>query len=181
MRPRFGAVLTLLAALTVAGFARAEDAQTCEVPAYLLTTDSTLSKVADAIKNARPLNVLVVGSRSSTILSSEASAYPARLQAALKERLPSIPVTLSVELQSGKTAEDVAAGLVKLVEAKKPYFGHLADRHRGCYAIGGSRRFPRRCRRRSCCVAKRGSRCGYGQLAVQPAHRNDDFCAAVPR
>jgi len=120
MRPRFGAVLTLLTALTVAGFARAEDAQTCEVPAYLLTTDSTLSKVADAIKNARPLNVLVVGSRSSTILSSEASAYPARLQAALKERLPSIPVTLSVELQSGKTAEDVAAGLVKLVEAKSP-------------------------------------------------------------
>jgi hypothetical protein len=120
MRPRFGAVLTLLAALTVAGFARAEDAQTCEVPAYLLTTDSTLSKVADAIKNARPLNVLVVGSRSSTILSSEASAYPAKLQAALKERLPSIPVTLSVELQSGKTAEDVAAGLVKLVEAKRP-------------------------------------------------------------
>ena len=120
MRPRFGAVLTLLAALTVAGFARAEDAQTCEVPAYLLTTDSTLSKVADAIKNARPLNVLVVGSRSSTILSSEASAYPAKLQAALKERLPSIPVTLSVELQTGKTAEDVAAGLVKLVEAKRP-------------------------------------------------------------
>jgi lysophospholipase L1-like esterase len=113
-------VLTLLTALTVAGFARAEDAQTCEVPAYLLTTDSTLSKVADAIKHARPLNVLVVGSRSSTILSSEASAYPAKLQAALKERLPSIPVTLSVELQSGKTAEDVAAGLVKLVEAKRP-------------------------------------------------------------
>ena len=112
--------LTLLAGLAVAGFARAEDAQTCEVPAYLLTTDSTLSKVADAVKNARPLNVLVVGSRSSTITSSEASAYPAKLQAALKERLPSIPVNLSVELQSGKTAEDVAAGLVKLVEAKKP-------------------------------------------------------------
>ena len=122
MRPRFGAVLglTLAAGLAVAGFARAEDAQTCEVPAYLLTTDSVLAKVADAIKNARPLNVLVVGSRSSTILSSEASAYPARLQAALKERLPSIPVTLSVELQSGKTAEDVVAGLVKLVEAKSP-------------------------------------------------------------
>ena len=122
MRPRFGAVLglTLAAGLAVAGFARAEDVQTCEVPAYLLTTDSTLSKVADAVKNARPLNVLVVGSRSSTILSSEASAYPAMLQAALKERLPSIPVNLSVELQSGKTAEDVAAGLVKLVEAKRP-------------------------------------------------------------
>ena len=80
MRPRFGAVLglTLLAGLAVAGFARAEDAQTCEVPAYLLTTDSVLAKVADAVKNARPLNVLVVGSRSSTIASSEASAYPAQ-------------------------------------------------------------------------------------------------------
>ena len=122
MRPRFAAVLglTLAAGLAVAGLARAEDAQTCEVPAYLLTTDSILSKVADAVKNARPLNVLVVGSRSSTITSSEASAYPAKLQAALKERLPSIPVNLSVEIQSGKTAEDVAAGLVKLVEAKKP-------------------------------------------------------------
>jgi hypothetical protein len=123
MRPRFGAALglTLLAGLAVAGFARAEDdVQTCEVPAYLLTTDSTLPKVADAIKSARTLDILVVGSRSSTILSSEASAYPAKLQAALKERLPSIPVNLSVELQSGKTAEDVAAGLVKLVEAKSP-------------------------------------------------------------
>jgi lysophospholipase L1-like esterase len=66
------------------------------------------------------LNVLVVGSRSSTINSSEVSAYPAKLQEALKERLPSIPVNLSVEIQTGKTAEDVAAGLVKLVEAKKP-------------------------------------------------------------
>ena len=122
MRPRFGAVLglTLAAGLAVAGFARAEDVQICEVPAYLLTTDSTLSKVADTIKSARPLNVLVVGSRSSTINSSEVSAYPAKLQEALKERLPSIPVNLSVELHGGKTAEDVAAGLVKLVEAKKP-------------------------------------------------------------
>ena len=94
--------------------------QTCEVPAYLLTTESTLTKVADAVKNGRPLNMLVVGSRSSTIASSEASAYPARLQAALKEKLPSVPVNLSVELQTKKTAEEVAGSLVKLVEAKKP-------------------------------------------------------------
>jgi len=122
MRPRFAAVLglTLAAGLAVAGLARAEEAQTCEVPAYLLTTESVLSRVAETIKNARPLNVLVVGSRSSTINSSEASAYPAKLQEALKERLPSIPVNLSVEIQPGKTAEDVAHGLVKLVEAKQP-------------------------------------------------------------
>jgi hypothetical protein len=135
MRSRFAAALglTLLASLAAASVARAQDSaqsggQTppqaappaCEVPAYLLTTESTLPKVAEAVKNARPLTILVVGSRSSTILSSEASAYPARLQAALKERLPSIPVNLSVELQSGKTAEEVDANLVKLVEAKGP-------------------------------------------------------------
>jgi hypothetical protein len=135
MRSRFAAALglTLLASLAAACVARAQDSaqsggqtppQTappaCEVPAYLLATESTLPKVAEAVKNARPLTILVVGSRSSTILSSEASAYPARLQAALKERLPSIPVNLSVELQSGKTAEEVDANLVKLVEAKGP-------------------------------------------------------------
>ena len=124
MRPGFAAVLalTLLAGQAATGSARAEDAapQACEVPPYLLSTESTLPKVAEAIKNARPLTVLVVGSRSSTILSSETSAYPAKLQAALKEKLPSIPINLSVELQNGKTAEEVDANLVKLVEAKRP-------------------------------------------------------------
>jgi lysophospholipase L1-like esterase len=66
------------------------------------------------------LNVLVVGSRSSTITTSEASAYPGKLQAALKEKLPGVTVNLSVELQNGKTAEEVDAGLVKLVEARSP-------------------------------------------------------------
>jgi hypothetical protein len=113
--------LTLLAALSAAGFARAEDApQPCDVPAYLLTSESALPKVADAVKNGQPLTILVVGSRSSTIASSESSAYPAQLQAALKEKLPQVPVTLSVELQTSKTAEEVDTSLVKLVEAKKP-------------------------------------------------------------
>jgi hypothetical protein len=124
MRSNFGALLglTLLAGCLTAGLARAEDApqQTCEVPAYLLSSESSLPKVADAIKNSKPLSILVIGSRSSTIASSEASAYPARLQAMLKEKLPSVPVSLSVELQGAKTAEEVNATLVKLVEAKKP-------------------------------------------------------------
>ena len=38
----------------------------------------------------------------------------------LKEKLPSVVVNVSVELQPKKTAEEVAAGLVKLVEGKKP-------------------------------------------------------------
>ena len=120
---RSGAILGLI---LLAGFvsapARAEDPtpRNCEVPAYLLTTESALPKVAEAIKNNRPLDVLVVGSRSSTIGGSEAGAYPSRLQDLLKETLPQVPVNVSVELQGKKTAEEVASGLVKLVEAKKP-------------------------------------------------------------
>ena len=113
--------LTLFAGLLTVSLAQAEDATPgCDVPAYLLASEGTLSHVADAVKSSRPLGVLVVGSRSSTIASSEASAYPARLQATLQEKLPAVPVSLSVELQTGKTAEEVAGNLVKMVEAKKP-------------------------------------------------------------
>jgi lysophospholipase L1-like esterase len=125
MRPGFGTVLglTLLVGCLTAAAACAEEAaqpEPCDVPPYLLASESSLPKVAEAVKSGKPLNVMVVGSRSSTIPASEASAYPAQLQAALKEKLPAVPVTVSVELQTTKTAEDVAAGLAKLVEAKRP-------------------------------------------------------------
>lgn len=134
-----GAILATLAAaaLLVAAPARADDTPpsappdsaqssspdklpTCDVPPHLLTTDSTLTKVADAVKSSQPLNVLVVGSRSSTIVASEASAYPARLQEMLKEKLPAVAVNVSVELRPKKTAQETAAELPKLMEDKKP-------------------------------------------------------------
>ena len=95
--------LALLAGWAAAVAARAEDAAT-DLRGARLSPDQRkhASKVAEAIKSGQPLNILVVGSRSSTIPSSEASAYPARLQAALKEKLPQVPVNLSVELQSAR-------------------------------------------------------------------------------
>jgi hypothetical protein len=117
--------LAMLAGLLTAAPARAEVApESCEVPDYLLTSESSLPKVANAVKNGRSLDILVVGSRSSTINapmnSSEVSAYPGRLQVALKEKLPSIAVNVSVEIQAKKTAEEIAPGLAKLMEGKKP-------------------------------------------------------------
>jgi hypothetical protein len=97
-----------------------DDPPACEVPAYLLSTESALPKVAAAVKDGPALNILVVGSRSTTINGSETSAFPARLQATLKEKLPSIAVNVSVELQIKKTAEEAASGFVKLLEDKKP-------------------------------------------------------------
>ncbi len=159
----------------------AEEApQTCDVPAYLLSTESLLPKVSEAVKNGRPLTILVVGSRSSTIAASAASAYPAQLQAALKEKLPSIPINLSVELQPGKTAEETDAALVKLVEEKKPTLviwqtGTVdamrsvdPDDFRGAVGDG------------VVALQKAGADVVSDQSAIQPAHRDDDFCAAIP-
>src|SRR6267378_3250761 len=123
MKSNSGAILalTLLAGLLTAAPARAEDTpHNCEVPAYLLTSESALPKVAAAVKSGRPLDILVVGSRSSTINTSDGSAYPGRLQAMLTEKLPSVAVNVSVELQVKKSAAEAAAGFVKLVEAKRP-------------------------------------------------------------
>jgi hypothetical protein len=123
MKSNSGAILGLamLTGLLTAAPARAGDPPaSCEVPAYLLTSESTLPKVADSIKNSRPLDILVVGSRSSTINTSDGSAYPGRLQAVLRGKLPSITVNVSVELQVKKTAEEAAASFVKLLEGKKP-------------------------------------------------------------
>jgi hypothetical protein len=117
--------LVMLAGLLTAVPALAEDApESCEVPDYLLSSESALPKVAEAVKSGHSLDILVVGSRSSTIIAttngSEGSAYPARLQVALKQKLPSIAVNVSVEIQAKKTAEEVVAGLPKLMEGKKP-------------------------------------------------------------
>jgi len=111
----------LVAGFVVMPSARAEDAPpSCEVPDYLLATESKLPKVADAIKSGHLLNILVLGSRSSTINASDGAAYPSRLQAVLKEKLPSVVVNVTVEVQARKTAEEVTKGIVSLLEGKKP-------------------------------------------------------------
>jgi hypothetical protein len=122
--------LMLLCGSLAAPSARAEDAAApaatalpaaCVLPSYLLATDSQLHKVADVVKDGKPLEILVVGSRSTTIPYSEDSSYPARMQEILKEKLPpSAAVHVSVEIQGKKTAEEVAATFVKLMEAKRP-------------------------------------------------------------
>jgi hypothetical protein len=120
MRPRLLLVLACVTAWLAAQPLRAEDApQSCDVPDNLLATESALPKVADAIK-AGKLDILVVGSRSSTIVSADSSAYPARLQAALQAAVPKLNVNLSVEIQVKKTAEEAVSAFPKLLEAKKP-------------------------------------------------------------
>jgi hypothetical protein len=113
-------VLSGVLAMAIAP-ARAEDTTipSCDVPAYLLATESALPKVTEKVTSGR-LDILVIGSRSSTINGSEATAYPARLQAALREKLPAVEVNVSVEIQVKKTADEAAGTFVKLLEDKRP-------------------------------------------------------------
>lgn len=112
----------LIAALLLAGPARADPtAGSCDVPGYLLTTESALAKVKAAVQPGGKLNVLVIGSRSSVIgLSDRSAAYPNRLQAYLSEKLSGVAVTVGLELQVKKTAEEMAPMLEKLVTDRKP-------------------------------------------------------------
>jgi lysophospholipase L1-like esterase len=127
----------ILAAVVVAGLlagapACAQDAgsapaqveqKSCEVPPDLLATgDATLDKVAAAVKDNKKLDVLVVGSGSSSIASADGAmvAYPARLEAYLRERLPNVAVTVTTNLQPKRTAEEVAEALPAIVSEHKP-------------------------------------------------------------
>jgi hypothetical protein len=119
MRAIFG--LAMLAGLLAGGPVRAEAVHSCEVPAYLLTSESALPKVAAAVKPGGKLDILVVGSRSSVIgVADTANAYPGRLQAVLREKMPGLEVNVSLELQAKKTAEELAPTLGALVEDRKP-------------------------------------------------------------
>ena len=117
-----GLTLAVAAGLWAAPPAHAEEAPAvCDVAESLLQSESALPKVADLIKSGRPLDILVIGSRSSSIGASEESAYPARLQAALREQLPpAMAVNVSVELQARKAADEVVKDLPALLAAKKP-------------------------------------------------------------
>jgi hypothetical protein len=99
---------------------RAEDG--CAVPAYLLTTENALPKVADAVKTRKRLEILVVGSGSSALAGPDGAtaSYPARLEAALREIFPSVTINVKTDLRSKKTAAEAAANFGELIEKLPP-------------------------------------------------------------
>lgn len=114
--------LGLIVGLQIGTLARAETPPTapevCDVPAYLLTTESHLPKTAAAIA-AGKLDILVLGSRSATLNTPE-QAFPARLEAFLREKLPKVQVSVTTDIQSKKTTEEMAAELARVLASRKP-------------------------------------------------------------
>lgn len=115
-------IVSILAGFLAIHPARAEEDVGCAVPAYLLTTESRLSKVAEAIKARRQLDILVVGSGSSLLAGADgaSASYPARLEAALRVKLPNVSIRVMTSLLPKKTSEEVAGGLVQAIEKQPP-------------------------------------------------------------
>jgi len=110
------------AALVLAQSAAAAERPRCGVPDYLLFGDSQLKHVSSAVVTEKRLRVSVVGTGSSALAGPDGppSAYPARLEAVLTQRLPGVKVTVVTLLRTRQTAEDLAKGMDKLVADEQP-------------------------------------------------------------
>lgn len=118
---RIAVIVPMFAMLLAFSPVRAEEDVGCTVPAYLLTTESRLSKVAESVKSHKQLDILVVGSGSSLLTGADgaSASYPARLEAALRTKLPNVNIRVATSLLPKKTSEEVAAGLAQAIE-KQP-------------------------------------------------------------
>ena len=119
--------MTRLLAIVLALFCCAAESQaqrqaSCPVPNYLLFGDSALDRVNAAVVKKKALKIVVVGTASSMLPGRDgaASAFPARLEAALKQRLPGIAVTVTTLAKPRQTAAQMAEALEKVLLDEKP-------------------------------------------------------------
>ena len=124
MKTPLAATLAVLAVALSAlgGTVVAAEGQKCEIPGYLLFGNNELKHVAEAVEKDRRLTIAVVGTGSSILAGPDGprSAYPARLEAALKQRLPSVVVKVVTLVRTRMSAEDLARGMAKLLVDEKP-------------------------------------------------------------
>ncbi len=115
-------VAALAAVLALAGTGFAGEKQACEIPGYLLYGSYPLKRVEAAVTQHQRLTIAVVGTGSSILAGPDGprSAYPARLEAALKQRLPSVAVKVVTLVRTRMTTEDLANGMAKLLADEKP-------------------------------------------------------------
>jgi hypothetical protein len=112
-------VVILLAVIFGGSAANAELTAKCAVAESLISAEFALPRVAKAIENKK-LDVLVVGAGSSTLAGAEAKAYPARLQAALSQRLPGVAVKVVTDVKPGRTALVAGNSVVGGLATNKP-------------------------------------------------------------
>ncbi|HET7850272.1 MAG TPA: SGNH/GDSL hydrolase family protein [Pseudolabrys sp.] len=110
-----------LAVVAPRDLARAEDPADCRVAENLIEADFPLPRVAKALAR-KTLDVLVVGAGSSTLPGPNGArtAYPARLQSALQEKLPGVAVKLATDVKLRRTAGDMVETMPAVLAANRP-------------------------------------------------------------
>jgi len=114
------AVVATIALLN--GTAAAQQAEDCGVPETLISVENDLGRVVKEIKDRNRLDISVVGSGSSALSGPDGArlGYPARLEEALKRRLPGIEVTVTAHVQPRQPSADAADAMEKFLSADKP-------------------------------------------------------------
>jgi GDSL-like Lipase/Acylhydrolase family len=109
-----------LGILAYAGAANADPL--CSVAAHLVHADAALPRAADSIAKSKTLKIIVLGTTSSTLpgANGDALAYPARLEVALRKKLPDVAVKVISLAKPRQTAADMAEGFTKVLRDEKP-------------------------------------------------------------
>jgi hypothetical protein len=115
-------IAVLLTASALAGQAFAVDPPSCAVPDNLLYVDNNLNQVTTAVGKQHKLTIAVFGTGSSTLAGPDGPslAYPARLEAALNQRLSNVMVRVATRTKAGQTAESMRRNMNELLVDEKP-------------------------------------------------------------
>ncbi len=112
----------VLAVFLCAAESHAQQPVDCAVPNYLLFGDSPLERVHEAAAKTKKIKVVVVGTASVALPGRDGpeNAFPARLEAALKKRLPGVAVAVATHTKPRQTAAQMADSLEQVLLDEKP-------------------------------------------------------------
>jgi lysophospholipase L1-like esterase len=115
-------IAVALAASALAGQALAVDPPSCAVPGNLLFIDNNLPRVVTTVSKQHQLAIAVLGTGSSTLAGQEGPslAYPARLEAALNQKLSKVMVKVATRTKPGQTADIMRRNMKDLLVDEKP-------------------------------------------------------------
>jgi hypothetical protein len=115
-------IAALSAILVCTAAAPAEPQDACHVPGYLLYGDAPLERVSASANKDKKLKIVVLGTTSAMLPGPDGTnaAFPARLEATLKRRLPKVDVTLVTLAKPRQTAAEMSESVEKLMVDEKP-------------------------------------------------------------
>jgi lysophospholipase L1-like esterase len=119
---RTSVVSVLILGSLLVGASAGPEQQACDIPDYFLNDNNELRRTHATVTQDHRLTVAVVGTGSSILAGPDGprSAYPARLEAALRSKLPQANVKVVTLVRTRLTAEDLSHGMAKLLVDEKP-------------------------------------------------------------